>query len=127
MFCIVCVFSVRCTCSTCRGNLVFVVGDCPHSSEDLAAFFSHQAELPSAQLKGRGRNVKDTFLSDDLSAQLKKCSMALHWVDTAPAQGKTQVAADAVLVLWKEIGVTILLGHVTQAWFTSKRFAPCPH
>ena len=87
------VFSMCCIRFACRDNLVFLMSDCPHSSEDLAAFFSHYAQLPSTQLKGRGRDTKDTFLSDDLSAQLKKCSMVLHWVDTAPSQGKTQVAA----------------------------------
>ena len=79
---------------------MFVMSDCPHSAEDLAAFFSHRVHLPSAELKGRGSDTKGMFLSDDLSAQLKKCSMALHWVDTAPALGKTQVV---VLSSWKGI------------------------
>ena len=71
---------------------MFVVSDCPHSTEDLAAFSSHSVLIPSTQPKGGGSAVKGVFLSDDLSSQLKKCGIALHWVDTAPSQGKTQVA-----------------------------------
>ena len=92
-------------CFACRDNLVFVMSDCPHSSEDLAAFFHLRAHLPSTQLKGRGSDTKGVFLSEGLSAQLKKCSLSLHWVDTSPLQGKTQVVVVAVLSQQKGINV----------------------
>ena len=97
--CIVCVLYCQHViyCSACRDNLVFVMSDCPHSSEDLAAFFYLHAHLPTTQLKGRGNDTKGVFLSEGLSAQLKKCSLSLHWVDTTPLQGKTQVMPVAVL------------------------------
>ena len=105
--CIVCALYCQCVmyCFACRDNLVFVMSDCPHSSEDLAAFFHLRAHLPSTQLKGRGSDTKGVFLSEGLSAQLKKCSLSLHWVDTSPLQGKTQVVVVAVLSQQKGIDV----------------------
>ena len=105
--CMVCALYCQCVmyCFACRDNLVFVMSDCPHSSEDLAAFFHLRAQLPSTQLKGRGSDTKGVFLSEGLSAQLKKCSLSLHWVDTSPLQGKTQVVVVAVLSQQKGIDV----------------------
>ena len=109
---IVCALYCQCVmyCFACRDNLVFVMSDCPHSSEDLAAFFHLRARLPSTQLKGRGSDTKGVFLSEGLSAQLKKCSLSLHWVDTSPLQGKTQVVVVAVLSQQKGIDVQWISG-----------------
>ena len=73
-----------------RSSFIFILSDCPHSSEDLCTFCCNPLIHKMDDVNDA---VKKLFLPGDLLLQLTKFNIGLHWVDTKHRNAEQNVCS----------------------------------